>query len=456
MFCAFPALLLAAAPPLLVRTDPTVDALVAEALHERPELASAASLVDAERERARPAAALPDPTLLLGIQNDSFTHYSIGTMETSWYTIMATQAFPWPTKLRARSNVAGFSSRVAEAALHRVQLSVEAQVRRAYVELLLARDQLELLGRLEDLWEKSDGLARARYAVGDAPQSDLLRAQLELTRLRQQRLALEAAERVSLAELNRSRGHAVDDAVATTGGLEHLGEPDADQADRALEDAEQRSPELAAARLTVAEAGARHDLAKADRFPDFSVGAGVMPRGQLEPMWQLTVGMTLPVYASLKQNRAVAEAAARSDAAASDEKSVRQMLELRIAQRRALLETAKSTTALYRDAILIQSEATATSTLAQYQVGKVPFTSVLETLGGYLADKGAYLESLAEMHRISIAQFELSLDEPRSLRTAMRGLPAMSSGSSTTAMPNTTKQSPAAGTATQPSPMGGM
>jgi outer membrane protein TolC len=456
MFYPLPALLLAAAPPLIVRTDTTVDALVVDALHGRPELASAASLIAAERERVTPAAALPDPTLLLGIQNDSFTHYSIGTMETSWYTIMATQAFPWPTKLRARSNVAGFSSRVAEAALHRVQLSVEAQVRRAYVELLLARDQLELLGRLEELWKRSEALARARYAVGDAPQSDLLRAQLGLTRLRQQRLALETAEHVSLAELNRARGHAVGDTVATTGDLEHLGEPAELEADPAREDAEQRSPELAAARLSAAEAGARHELAKAERFPDFSVGAGVMPRGQLEPMWQLTVGFTLPVYASLKQNRAVAEAAARSEASVSDEKSVRQLLELRTAQRSALLETAKKTNALYRDAILIQSEATATSTLAQYQVGKVPFASVLETLSGYLADRGAYLESLAEMHRISIAQFELSLDEPRSPRTSLSGGPAMSSGSSASAMPSTAKQPAAIGAQTQPSPMGGM
>ena len=45
----------------------------------------------------------------------------------------------------------------------------------------------QLLAEQQTLCEKSEKLAKTRYSVGEAPQSDLLRAQLELVRIRQQR-----------------------------------------------------------------------------------------------------------------------------------------------------------------------------------------------------------------------------------------------------------------------------
>jgi hypothetical protein len=48
--------------------------------------------------------------------------------------------------------------------------------------------------------------------------------------------------------------------------------------------------------------------------------------------------------------------------------------------------------------------------MAQYQVGRVPFASVLEALGGHFADLVGYYESIAAAQRLDIAQRELSLD----------------------------------------------
>ena len=72
----------------------------------------------------------------------------------------------------------------------------------------------------------------------------------------------------------------------------------------------------------------------------------------------------------------------------------------------ALLETNR----LYRSGLLIQSDATVSSALAQYRVGKVPFAAVLEALSGYLTDLVGFYESVAAAQRIDIAQHEVSLD----------------------------------------------
>jgi cobalt-zinc-cadmium efflux system outer membrane protein len=320
------------------------------------------------------------------------------------------QGFPWPGKRGLRTDIARLSADQAGAAASRARLTTEADVRRAYVDLLLARDRLDLLGRLEAVWQKSAGIARTRYEAGEGAQSDVLRAQLELNRLRQRRWSIEAAERVTLQTLNRLRARPVDEPIATAVHVVDLTAPAALGADPAFADATARSPELAQARLGVAQAEKRTALARRDRFPDLSVNAGVMPRGSKDPMWQAGISIGLPVWSYRKQNRAVAENEARAEADARSAETIEQVLRLRVAERRTALSTVLDTIRLYREGLLVQSEATAESTLAQYRVGKVTFASVLEANAGYINDQESFLSAIADAQRIAIAGAEVSLD----------------------------------------------
>ena len=412
--------------------DPVLAGLLAEALEARPEYAQARSAVEAERERVPQAGAPADPTLTLGIQNDGFKGIEVGKAETSFYQIMLTQPLYWPGKRGLRAEVASGQVSVAEAQAARVRLGVEADVRRAYLEVLLARDQLQLLGRLETLWRQSEALAKARYTVGEGPQSDLLRAQLERTRLQQQRWALEVAERNRVQELNRLRGRPFDEPLATARHLAEVADPALPAVDEALADAEARSPELAQARAAVRMAGRRSALARRERYPDFTVSAGVMPRGSLDPMWLVSVGVGLPVWMGRKQGRAVAESEARERAEGQGEESVLQLLRLRTRERIAQLEVALRQNRLFRQGLLVQSDATVESTLAQYQVGRVTFASVLKALSGYVGDQAGYLEAAAQAQRIAIAQRELSLEPSPGAggALAVRAVPATAMGGS--------------------------
>src|SRR6266496_1500706 len=126
-------------------TDPVLAQLIDESVAARPELRRAEATVRAERERIPQAGALPDPVLTLGIQNDGFKEIQVGKMETSFYQVMLSQGLPWPGKRGLRADVARIAADEAGAALARARLSTEADVRRAYTDLLFARDRLDLL-----------------------------------------------------------------------------------------------------------------------------------------------------------------------------------------------------------------------------------------------------------------------------------------------------------------------
>ncbi|MCC6748179.1 MAG: TolC family protein [Deltaproteobacteria bacterium] len=393
--------------------DPVLAGLVKEALEKRPELAQARATIRADLARAPQVRALPDPVLTLGIQNDGFRRLQIGEMETSYLTVMASQTFPWYGKRELRGDVITLGVHQAESDLQRAWLSIRAEVERAYLDLLLGRAQLQLLTKLDALWTQAQGLARARYESADGAQSDILRAQLERSRLRQRRWALEAENRRRLAVLNRMRGQPFRAPIATSQSLVDLPDPTPPSKTAAFEEAEAQSPELKRSRLAVKQSATLVKLAQKDYFPDLTVTAGVMPRwGKFEPMWQAGLAFSLPIWGGSKQARAVAENRLREAAAAHGAEATRQLLRQRVMERLTLTEALIDTNRLYRSGLLVQSEATVSSTMAQYRVGRVTFASVLEALVGYVTDLNAFYESIAAIQRVEIARREVSLDAP--------------------------------------------
>lgn len=428
--------------------DSVLAGLLRDALANRPELAQAQATVQADQARVPQARALPDPVLSLGVQNDGFNGLQIGAMETSYWSIVGAQTFPWAGKRGLRAKAQSLGAKESETDLERARLSVQAEVERSYLDLLLVRDQLRILGTLETLWIQAEGLSRSRYESSEGAQSDILRAQLERSRLQQQRWALVAEERRRLAVLNRSVGRAFGRPIPTAVSLGELADPSLPDSSRAEADAATRSPELLRARLAAEQSGALVSLARKDYFPDLTISGGVMPRGgTFEPMWQAGVSIPIPLWAGSKQSQAVTEYRLRGQAAENSAETIRRLVRQRLEERRAMLTALLETNRLYRSGVLIQSEATVSSALAQYQVGKVPFASVLEALRGYLTDLVGFYESVAAAQRIAIAQHELSLDPVSGPALGGSGGASMSSSSGMGAAPTRTGSAPPAAAA---------
>ena len=396
----------------------------------------------------------------MGIQNDGFDGLMIGEMEGSYFSIMASQALPFPGKRALRTEVAQLGARAASTQVERARLSIEAEVRRGYLDLLLVRERLALLQRLQALWKQSAEMARIRYETGEGAQSDLLRAQLELNRLRQRRLALEAEERARVQTLNRLSGRPMEAPLPTTTRVRDLGVPEPGDAEAAVRDALERSPELAQQRALVAQAEQQVALARRERLPDFTVSAGVMPRGgDFPPMWQANVGVNLPIFSGSKQNRAVAESSAQAEATTHATEALEQVLRLRVRERLIALAALRDTVTLFRSGILMQSAATAESTLTQYRVGRASFASVLEANTGIIRDEEEYLRTLVDAHRLAIAQAEVSLEPVGSIAAGGLGSGGMPGAGSTPSAPAPAASSGGTGGAAPPassSSMSGM
>ncbi|MGE0453306.1 MAG: TolC family protein [Vicinamibacteria bacterium] len=409
------------APASPAQEDPQLAALIEEALARSPELQAAQAAADAALERPAQAQALPDPMLSLGYTNDGWG-ISLGDEPMTRLELMARQSLPWPGKRDLRGRVAQSEALAVDAGVARARLSLEASVRRAYAELLLARQLLSLVAEQSEALREIERVARARYGVGQGAQQDVLRAQTEVTRIEQQRIEQATNERLKLAELNQLLARPIDAAVGP--GIPLALDREARPLDALVAATLEKSPELRAAAALVERERLAGALARKDFKPDFQLQAGYMNRGGLDPMWQAGVGVNLPVRRKQRE-AAVAESQARLRGAERRIESLRLLLRLRSEERAALLRSIEEQVVLFGSGVIPQDEMSVEAAVANYRAGKVPFITVLEALGSLYGDRGAQLRLLAAHRTIRASLEEASL--------AATPTPSFGAGSSLTA-----------------------
>jgi len=391
--------------------DPVLDALVSEALQRNPDLLALEETVLAARARPGQARALSDPMLSVVYTNDGWSP-SLGTQDMTTLAFMGSQDLPYPGKRRLRGDVAAREADQVAQQLERARLGVVAAVKRAYSGLVLSRELLELVREQEQLWRQIEGVARARYAVGQGAQPDVLRVQVEVTRVEQLRTEQQAEGQIRVAELNRLTGRPATSRVETRARLALR--PIAEDVDGAVERLAGISPELRSAAVAQERASLLVSLASKQFKPDFSVQAGYMNRGGLDPMWQAGVGISLPLYRQ-RLSSGLAEAEAQVRASARLAESVRLQLRFRTQERLAQLEASQKIATLYGQGIIPQDRMSVDASVANYQTGKVPFIAVLEALTTLYNDRATHLALLANHARIRASLEEASLESTSSL-----------------------------------------
>jgi len=258
-------------------SDTALDALVGTAIGNTPELAAARAAVEAAQRRVEPARTLDDPSLSTTYQNDGRS-ISLGKAGGSFIGLMLSQPIRWPGKLALAGQVAASEAREVESGtLGRAGLMIEARVRNAWYDLILARALDRLIEERRDTARQIEATTRDRYAAGLAVQQDVLRAQVELARIDELKAAQRAVITSRLAELNRLLGLPQDAALETPADLPPTTvlSPTANWIANALG----RSPEAAGARQGIETGRLRVQIAKKNFLPDFVVSGGSMYRG---------------------------------------------------------------------------------------------------------------------------------------------------------------------------------
>ena len=408
-----PAAATAQSPPYATNGDPTLAALIAEALEGNPRVRGALSEVRAARARIPQAATLPNPMV-------AFTQHLRGPQtrvgpQTSGVSL--SQAFPWFGTLSDRRDIAEAEAEGRGEAYREQRAEVVRQVKLAYYDLAYVDEALRITGEEEQLLLHYEALAQARYSQGFGQQQAVLKLQAEVTRvlsrgqeLVRQRIDFEAA-------LNILANRPVDAPIPAI----EIGErPLANIDDERLRTAGLGArPEVRSARLRIESSERAVRLTRRRYRPDFSIGlawGSVLDRrddpGRNNPppdngrdTYSLTLGASIPVFRS-SYDAGTREAAARLAGAEEAYRDAVNGVALAVRSTAFRLNTIEGQLALFEGALLPQAEQALRATEEAYSAG---VTGVLELLDseeilldvrlGLARMRADYMKGLADMER---------------------------------------------------------
>jgi len=372
---------------------PRLQELIQQALESNPEIKAMQRRFDRVRARIPQAKALDEPMLSVGYMGN-LTPFTLQTDDpSSGRTISISQDLPFPGKRSLRGKVASSEADAEWWAFEQTRRNVVAEVKDAYFDLYYLTKALGVVTKTKVLLEQFTKIAEVRYSVGKGIQQDVLKAQVEFSKLIEQQTMLEQRKQVAEARVNSLLYREPESPVGTPDELKPRDFPYS--LAQLNETAVVNYPDLKAQRRKIEGAQYAIQLAKKEFYPDFSVGFTYVNRPAMPEMYGLSVGIKLPVFYAQKQRPALTEATASFEAEKRSLENTTTLLMFKIRDKYLAQTTAKRLMSLYSTTIVPQSSLSLESAIAGYEVGKVDFLTLLDNLVTLLNYELSYYEQLS-------------------------------------------------------------
>ncbi|MGH8267923.1 MAG: TolC family protein [Steroidobacteraceae bacterium] len=378
----------------------TSDTFTEAVLAHNASLEAMHQAVVAAAARIRPAGALDDPMLSVSAAPRTF-----GSAMGASGDIEVSQALPWWGTLEARAEVARAEAEAASHDLDASRLRLAALARGAFSDWVFIHRALEINTANQSVLADLRSIARVRYATGQAPQGDILQADVERSLLKQQRLEFERDQLTVQARMDALLELAPQAVVPAPAGLTAPASLPAEEvlAQRAL-----AHPQLGQLEARERAAEAQQHLAEKERYPKFGLSAGYNNLWS-DPAMRPMVGVSISVPLDQGKYRATIETArAEARRAASTLEDVRASLLADLSAAYASAKEAAQSVALYRDELVPLARTTLEVARTDYGSGRGDFLSVLTAEQHRLNTEltlarmqSEYFQRLAELERAS-------------------------------------------------------
>jgi outer membrane protein TolC len=289
---------------------------------------------------------------------------------------MVEQGVPWFGKRGLRKEIAKKDAEAMRYEVETMTRDVVMMVKEAYYDLYAVQRVIDVTRGDGDVLERMSSIAHAMYTTGDRSQQDVLKADAEITMLKQRLLELDAQETALKAKLNALMNRRADVPVGRTVTSPQAGFSGEVGPLFAL--AASNRPEVRSAQTQIERYQLEERLMAKEFMPDYTLGLEYRDFRQGDDMVMFTVSFDLPLWRS-KYRAGVREAQRMVAASHAAREAAERQSALDVQDASFKLLTARRTLDLYRTELLPQAEARFRASEADYQTGRVDFIDLLES-----------------------------------------------------------------------------
>ncbi|MHC4914785.1 MAG: TolC family protein [Planctomycetota bacterium] len=366
----------------------------------------------ASLERGPQVRSLPDPVIRYG-------HF-IRSVETrvgaQQARVGVSQTIPWPAKLVLAGQVADKAAGAAYKRYEHAKLMLFYRIKDAYYEYWYLGRAIEVTKANVDLVTYLEGVARARYKAAAGGHPDVIRAQVELGKLRERLASLQDLRGPASARLSAVLNRPVKTALPwpkRPPPRSRLSESD----ELAVAKLKESNPELAALALEIERAEKAVRLAKHSYLPNVSLGLdyvftdepdGPIPaedRGK-DPV-MLGVGVSIPLWFG-KNRAAVREARARLRGAQLSRQEMENALSARVVRVLFGVRDAERKRELYGETLIPKAQQALKAAEAAFKSGKTGFLELIDAQRTLLEFELSHQRALSR-HAQRLAELEMTV-----------------------------------------------
>ena len=351
-------------------TPLTLADVIRVASQRRDEIEAARARTRASEARPAIVSALSDPMISPSLDHLPFM---LGGADVS-FTIE--QQIPLSGIRRSRRTAALADVDRLRAEANRTTLDVGVQAANAFLMLQERRRTQALVAEQIGFARDVVNASNARYSSGTAPQSDVLRAEVEVARLEALARGLVGEVRGAEAMLNAALALDSDLPVPPLSPIAFVNPLPTWPA---IKTALTSRPELAAGRAEIARAEAEVQVMRDMFRPMATIRTGpayTMAEGR---GWMAMVGISLPIWKG-KLRAGVAEAQAMRAMSEADLRAMTRMIEGDAAEAVNQLEAARERQAALTKDVLPRARMAIDPAVAGYGAGRIPLVSVIEAV----------------------------------------------------------------------------
>jgi outer membrane protein TolC len=387
----------------------SLDQAILQAVENDEWLVSSKLKESAFRDEAMGNQSLPDPVMSIGIANLPTDSWDFDQENMTQLKVGVTQRFPGGDTRKVKARKSHLMADINPYQRQERKAQLTRTVSHLWLDSYFAMKSIQLIESDRYLFEQLIEVATARYesALGKARQQDIIRAQLELTKLedRLTRLQLQYdTNRQLLAEwlpLSHSKQPLAD--VLPEAGM-FLAMPLVE-----IKKSISRHPQLRITDKQVAIQQADIDLARQQYKPGWALNASYGYRDD-SPMgmdrsdfFSLGVSFDLPVFTSNRQDKNVSAANYRKQALTIDYQLLHKKLLSEALRTQSELERLTERSDLYQNRLLKQAREQAEASLSAYTNDDGDFAEVMRA---YITELNSKIESL-----------EITIKQQKSLAT---------------------------------------
>ena len=271
-----------------------------------------------------------------------------------------------------------------------------------YFRLAYIQQTLGVLQRSDALLNQVQEASEARYRVGQGNQQDVLKAQLQHTKILQEIAHHHQEEGLLEAQIKQVLGRPQEsaDIVAETLTVRALPYTAAEL----LQKAREQNPDVHSKQASIRQQETQVELAHKNFRPDFNVQYTYEHTGsQTRDYYMATFGIRLPNRG--RQKAELAEAQENQERARQELDAESQRVLSEVQQQYVRAKTSEERLKIYSDGLVPQSEATFQSALSAYQSNRQDFESLLSGFLDVLNLDLEYRNELVE-HESALAELE--------------------------------------------------